>query len=197
MTFIKFCGMTREEDVEAACRLGVDAIGFVMWPRSPRYVNAARVASLVKMMSPHVTPVGVFVSPSDDEIVTARESGIRVIQLHGVDAPTVRGADVWMGTSLERGLDHLPNDMTIVLDVHDPERHGGTGQTIDWTRAAAIAATRRVMLAGGLTAANVGPAIRQVKPFGVDVASGIENRPGLKSAPAMEAFVTAVREADQ
>ena len=85
----------------------------------------------------------------------------------------------------------------IVLDAHDPVRHGGTGRTIDWQRAARVAATRRVLLAGGLTAANVGEAIRTVRPYGVDVASGIEQQPGIKDAQAMQAFVTAVRTADE
>ena len=84
----------------------------------------------------------------------------------------------------------------IVLDAHDPVRHGGTGRTINWTRAAQVAAARRILLAGGLNPANVGEAIRQVRPFGVDVASGIEQRPGIKDAQAMQAFVTAVREAE-
>jgi phosphoribosylanthranilate isomerase len=87
--------------------------------------------------------------------------------------------------------------MLLLLDVHDPERHGGTGRTIDWARAAAIAAARRVLLAGGLTSGNVADAIRQVRPYGVDVASGIEDRPGIKNAGAMKAFMAAVREADQ
>jgi phosphoribosylanthranilate isomerase len=85
----------------------------------------------------------------------------------------------------------------IVLDAHDPVRHGGTGRTIDWNRAARIAAARRVLLAGGLTPANVAAAIRQVRPYGVDVASGIEDRPGIKDPELMRAFVRAVRQADE
>jgi phosphoribosylanthranilate isomerase len=196
MTFVKFCGMTRPDDVRLACALGVNALGFVMWPRSPRYVNAARVAELVTAMRPDVTPVGVLVAPSQDEIEAARTAGVRVLQIHG-NPSSVPDGDVWLARSVDDDVDGVAPQLTIVLDAHDPERHGGTGQTIDWQRAAVIAARRRVLLAGGLTPDNVGRAIRQVRPHGVDVASGIEERPGIKSARAMTAFVTAVREASE
>ena len=196
MTFIKFCGMTREADVQVACGLGVDALGFVMWPKSPRYVNASRVQELLTAMPPAITPVGVLVTPTDDEIDAARAAGVRVVQIHGNPASLPDG-DVWIARSVDDDVDGFPLHFTIVLDAHDPERHGGTGQTIDWERAAAIAARRRVLLAGGLTPHNVASAIRQVRPHGVDVASGIEDRPGIKSAEAMTAFVNAVREASE
>ena len=203
MTLIKFCGMTREDDVRAACDLDVDALGFVMWRQSPRYVDARRVASLIKTMRPEVTPVGVFVSPTTDDVVAAGEAGIRIAQIHGpwnpgTVEPWMPGTlELWRATSLEGDLDALPRGVTVVLDAHDPVRHGGTGRTIDWVRAATVAAHRRVVLAGGLTPDNVSEAIRQVKPFGVDVASGVEEGPGIKNVAAMKAFVMAAREADQ
>ena len=196
MTLIKFCGMTREDDVRMACDMGVGALGFVMWPKSPRYVAPERVAVLVKAMAADVLPVGVFVSPADEDLARARDAGVRVLQMHGERRDTA-SADVWVAASLEGALDEVAADATLVLDAHDPVRHGGTGRTIDWARAATIATRRRVLLAGGLTPQNVRDAIRQVKPYGVDVASGIEERPGVKSAAAMKAFVAAVREADQ
>ena len=200
MTFIKFCGMTRVEDVAAACELGIDAVGFVLWPKSPRHVQMRQLAPLIKMLPPTLTPVGVFVSPDDDDVRQAREAGVRVVQVHGDDGQRFEG-EVWLARSLDADVDTnlstiLP-EVTIVLDAHDPERHGGTGRTIDWARAAAVAARRKVLLAGGLTPANVGNAIDQVRPFGVDVASGIEDRPGVKNAQAMKAFVAAVREAER
>ena len=195
MTFIKFCGMTREADVDLACELGVQAVGFVLWAKSPRHVAASRLASLVRRVPTATVPVGVFVSPSDDEVRRARDAGVRVVQVHG-DGPAA-GADLWIARSVDADLQSIPDEVTLVLDTDDPVHHGGTGRTIDWTRAAAVAARRRVLLAGGLTPANVAEAIRQVRPYGVDVASGIEDRPGMKSAPAMRAFVAAVREADR
>ena len=198
MTFVKFCGMTRIEDVTLACALGVDAIGFVLWAKSPRGVGVNRVASLVRVLPPDVTPVGVFVAATEEEIRRATEAGIRVVQIHGGgDRGWVAPAPIWMATSTEVDLSSTPEDVTLLLDTQDPDRHGGSGRTINWDRAAEIAARRRVMLAGGLTPANVAQAIRQVRPYGVDVASGIEERPGVKNAQAMKAFIAAVREADQ
>jgi phosphoribosylanthranilate isomerase len=146
-----------------------------------------------------VTPVGVFVRPSADEIATAVAAGIQVVQVHGcaADPPTAARVPSWIAASLEDELDAIDPAMTVLLDAHDPEKHGGTGRTIDWERAAGVAAVRRVLLAGGLTPANVGEAIRRVRPFGVDVSSGIEQRPGVKDPEAMTAFVRAVREANR
>ena len=202
MTRIKLCGMTREDDVRAACALDIDALGFVLWPGSPRHVPIERVAPLLRLLPKAVLPVAVCVAPGAEEIRNAADAGFRVIQIHGVKD----GVDAtwpshvlerWIAGSVDDGFDAWPSDVTIVLDAHDPVRHGGTGRTIDWPRAAAIAATRRVILAGGLTASNVADALRQVRPYGVDVASGIEDRPGVKNLAAMQAFVAAVREAEQ
>jgi phosphoribosylanthranilate isomerase len=196
VTFIKFCGMTRAEDVATACALGVNAVGFVLWPASPRAVDRTRLAALIALLPPQVTPVGVFVSPGADDVQRARDAGVEVVQVHGDGGTPIGGGDVWVARTLDTDLDAVPLAQTVVLDAHDPVRHGGTGRTIDWARAATIAARRRVLLAGGLTPGNVGLAIRQVRPYGVDVASGIEDRPGIKNALAMTAFVAAVREAE-
>lgn len=202
MTFIKFCGMTREEDVAGAVVLGVDALGFVLWSGSPRHVDMKRATSLIGVLPAGITPVGVFVRPSRDDIARAVErAGIRVAQVHGTTDAALARVDcgVWFAATLD-GDDITPpvgEQYTVLLDAHDPARYGGTGRTIDWTRAARVAARRPVMLAGGLTAGNVAEAIRGVRPYGVDVASGIEERPGIKDAHAMRAFVAAVREADQ
>jgi phosphoribosylanthranilate isomerase len=205
MTFIKFCGMTREDDVLTACALGVNAIGFIMWPNSPRFVETTRVASLVRCADAAVIPVGVLVRPTRDELRAARDAGVRAVQIHGIAGDSAALAsvdssadvDVWIATSFEDQLDSLPRGRRVLLDAHDPVRHGGTGRTIDWHRSVAAAQGYELMLAGGLTPQNVALAIRTVRPFGVDVASGIEDRPGQKDPRAMTAFVAAVREADQ
>jgi phosphoribosylanthranilate isomerase len=200
MTAIKFCGMTREADLAIAADLGVDAVGFVLWPKSPRAIARDRLPALVKALSPSVTPVAVFVQPTEDDVEFALDNGVRALQIHGIGSQDVLTTIVptWIGARLEGDgiAPDLPQMIPIVLDAHDPVRHGGTGRTIDWERAARVAATRRVLLAGGLTPANVGDAIRTVRPYGVDVASGIEDRPGVKNAESMRAFVTAVRDAD-
>jgi len=154
------------------------------------------------MIAPHVIPVGVFVSPSSADITRAIEyGGIKVAQVHGTADAALAGAggDIWFAASLDGDQLAPPvaNGYTVLLDAHDPERHGGTGRTIDWTDAARVAARRPVILAGGLTPANVAEAVRRVRPYGVDVASGIETRPGVKDVRAMRAFVAAVREAEQ
>ena len=201
MTFIKFCGMTREDDLAAAAELGVDAVGFVLWPNSPRAIPPDRLPALVKALPPAVLPVAVFVQPTKAEVGFALDSGVRALQVHGVGAQDLLTTVVptWIGARLEGDgiAPDVPAMIPVVLDAHDPVRHGGTGRTIDWDRAARVAARRRVLLAGGLTPANVGDAVRTVRPYGVDVASGIEDRPGIKDAQAMRAFVTAVRQADQ
>lgn len=194
MTFVKFCGMTRSSDVQLACEFGVQAVGFVLWPKSPRHVPLAAVPSLVALLPQEVLPVGVFVNPTMDEIGRAIDAGVRVVQIHGGSgAPKEISTPVWIAVSVDADLETLPEDTTLLLDAFDPVRHGGTGRTIDWGRAAVMAAGRRVVLAGGLTAANVGEAIARVRPYGVDVASGVEERPGVKDARAMRAFVAAVR----
>ena len=201
MTFVKYCGLTEERDVALACELGAQAIGFVLWPQSPRFIAIGRAAALVRSLPSGTTPVGVFVKPTKGEIAAAIEAGMRVMQIHGVapgevatvEPPTER----WIAASVDTDLSPLPQHTTVLLDAGDQARYGGTGQTIDWAHAAEIATRRRVLLAGGLTPANVGAAIRQVRPFGVDVSSGIEVRPGIKDAHAMRAFMAAVREADQ
>jgi phosphoribosylanthranilate isomerase len=198
MTRIKFCGMTRHEDVEAAVALGVDAIGFVLWPGSPRAVSMAALRDLVKRIPDDVLPVGVFVRPGERDVEAARGAGIRAIQLHGVNGRPawLADIDVWIAASLtDDGYSPaIGDDCLLLLDAHDPERHGGTGVPIDWTRAARVAAARRIMLAGGLRPATVDEAIRAVRPYGVDVASGIEVRPGVKDPDAMRAFVARVRQ---
>lgn len=203
MTHIKFCGMTRADDVALAGELGVYAAGFVLWNGSPRGIDVLTAARLINRLPTAVMPVGVFVRPTREEIARAVEvAGIRVAQIHGADdlAPYGGGAwHLWMAASL--AADDLapvvPAGVTVLLDTHDPERQGGTGRVIDWEAAGRIAARRRVLLAGGLTPGNVGEAIRRVRPYGVDVSSGIEDRPGVKSIDAMRAFVTAVHAADR
>lgn len=197
MTAIKICGITREADAGLAVSLGANALGFVMWPGSPRHVPLARVRMIVAGLPPFVTPVGVFVDPTAGELADAADAGIRLAQVHGVLAassplPVLRA--VHLGDN-EDGLDIEVRPMvSVLLDANDPVRYGGTGKTVDWTRAAAVAARRRIVLAGGLTPLNVRDAIRTVKPYAVDVASGVEASPGIKDPAKLRAFVEAVKE---
>jgi len=200
MTAIKFCGITREEDLDVAIELGVDAVGFVLWPNSPRAISLDHAARLVRKLPSSIVPVGVFVRPTAEEIATSVDvTGIRVGQVHAVDdlsALADAPCELWAAIALTGSTISVPTGVTILLDAQDEERHGGTGTTIDWNAAGRIAATRRVMLAGGLTPQNVRNAIERARPYGVDVSSGIEERPGVKSAKLMRDFTRVVRSAD-
>jgi phosphoribosylanthranilate isomerase len=201
MTFIKFCGLTRREDVAVAAELGVDAVGFVFWPGSPRVIAMDDAAHLINLVPTSIAPVGLFVKPDREEIVRAVEAtGIRAAQVHGLtDVSTLSDlpCELWVATSLRDEAHVAPTDAPILLDAHDAQRYGGTGQTIDWEAAGVIAARRRVILAGGLAPDNVRVAIRLARPYGVDVSTGIEERPGIKSEKLMRAFAESVRREDR
>jgi phosphoribosylanthranilate isomerase len=198
----KVCGMTRLTDALHAVQHGATAVGFVFWPRSPRYIEPRRAAEIISELPDTVTAVGVFVNQPIDEIQrVAATSGITAIQLHGDEPPAYAkafGWPVWRAVTLDlvdETLDGWPLTATIVLDAHDPVRRGGTGQTIDWARAARVATERQVVLAGGLTPENVSDAIEAVRPFGVDVSSGVEEAPGVKDLEKVARFLERARAA--
>ena len=203
MTTIKICGLTREEDAALAVSLGVHALGFVLWPPNPRAIALADAARIARAWLPLVTSVAVMVEPTEAEAAEALRAGFSALQVHGaapawerIRALTPRAIRAASLRPDGDGIDvPVAADTTVLLDAHDPVRVGGSGRVIDWTRAAAVAAARPVILAGGLTPANVGEAIRVVRPYGVDVASGVEAAPGVKDATKMRAFVDAARSA--
>jgi phosphoribosylanthranilate isomerase len=200
VTSVKICGITRREDALEAARLGATFVGFVLWSGSPRSTSLENLTTIVEALPGDVTPVGVFVNPTVEEINAAAEAGIRVAQVHaGIDAdftgakvPVIRAVHLAGGDA--DGIEPALDDELILLDAHDPVKHGGTGKPIDWTRAAKVASSRRVILAGGLTPFNVRQAIEQVRPFAVDVASGVESAPGIKDHGMLRAFIAAVKE---
>jgi phosphoribosylanthranilate isomerase len=201
---VKICGICRVEDAEQAISLGASAVGFVFWPRSPRYIEPARARIIAASLPPHATVVGVFVDqPVDHVLEVARLVPLGAIQLHGretvddfagADQPLIKAVTVDQ-TFRVSAVDDLPAEVTVLLDAHDPVRRGGTGRTIDWTVAAAVARRRRTILSGGLNAANVGEAIGQVAPHMVDVSSGVESAPGRKDPEKLRAFFAAVNAA--
>ena len=201
MTAVKICGITRLEDAEAAVAFGANALGFVLWPQSPRQTSCETVQRIGAFLPPFVIKVGVFVNPSAGDISQAAASGIQLAQIHG-DVPAWPGGRppvpviraVHLGSDGPESIEPSVADATIVLDAHDPDRHGGTGQTVDWNRAALVARLRRVVLAGGLTPSNVAEAIETVRPYAVDVASGVETSPGVKDHELMRQFIAAAKE---
>ena len=199
---VKVCGLTRWEDADLAVRLGADAVGFVLWERSPRYVRAAVAGAIAVRLPPFVTRVGVVVDmPPAEAAAAAQEGGLDAIQLHG-DEPVVAYGSVprrlIKAVTIEREEDvadalALPADVTILVDALDRVHRGGTGRRANWTHAAAVARCRPIVLAGGLTAETVGEAIECVRPWAVDVSSGVEEAPGIKSARRLERFFQEVR----
>ena len=202
--FIKICGVTRLSDALHAAAHGADAIGFVFWPRSPRYIDPARAAGIIAALPAGVTAVGVFVNqPVDAVRDVVAKTGITVVQLHGDEPPDfagVVGCPVLRAIRVEQAETACaawPGDTMFLVDGSDPVRRGGTGVQADWPRAAAIARTRRVVLAGGLTAESVAEAIAAVRPFGVDVSSGVEDAPGVKNPDKVARFLANARAAFQ
>jgi len=199
MTAIKICGITRRQDAELAAELGAAFVGFVLWPKSPRAATLEVVRNIARSLENGVMPVGVFVDPSEREVEAAVDAGIRIAQIHGEPPSWTNGKPpvrTIRAVHLAAEGDAIePNiaDETVLLDAHDPVMHGGTGKTVDWARAAIIARSRHVILAGGLTPENVADAIAQVTPFAVDVSSGIESSPGIKDHARLRAFITAAR----
>jgi phosphoribosylanthranilate isomerase len=206
VTVVKICGITRVEDALDAATLGASAVGFVFWPGSSRAIGPADARTIVDALPPLVTPVGVFVDQPEDEVSQiASDVRLGAVQLHGKESPefcrrlrrpVIKAFGV--GASFdERLIDGYPLGITILLDAQDDVAHGGTGRLIDWARAARIAASRRVMLAGGLRPDNVEAAIARVRPFAIDVSSGVETSPGVKDRSKMRLLFDAVRRADR
>jgi phosphoribosylanthranilate isomerase len=198
--FIKVCGITRVSDALHAVEQGATALGFVLWPKSPRAVGVDRAAEIIAALPSHVMTVGVFVNEPIDSIRSAAERArLTAVQLHGdeppayadaLDWPVIRAVSV---DEIDLVAEAWPPDTPLLVDNIDPVRRGGTGGAIDWSRAAGVAKTRRVVLAGGLTPENVATAIRAVHPFGVDVSSGVESGPGVKDLDKVTQFVSNAR----
>jgi len=203
-TRIKICGLTREADVVAAVEAGADAIGFVFYEKSPRCVSVARAAELARQLPPFVTPVGLFVNASDAQVDAATSAiPTLLLQFHGDETPQacarparpyLRAARVMAGFDLLDFATRFAHAQAILLDAH-VDGYGGGGKVFDWSLIQS-AASLPVVLSGGLHAGNVIQGIRQLRPWAVDVSSGVESAKGIKDAEAIRRFCDAVREAD-
>jgi phosphoribosylanthranilate isomerase len=202
VTRVKICGIRRVEDALLAAELGASAVGFVFWPASPRFVEPECAARIVDALPPFVTSVGVFVDQTPAYVSeVARRLKLGAVQLHGrerldafADVPVhiIKAVAVGEDGAAEREIELLPSRVAVLLDAHDPIKRGGTGRTIEWTRAAAIARRRSVVLSGGLTADNVREAAATVRPGAIDVSSGVEAEPGVKDPAKLRAFFAAL-----
>ncbi|MEO5881563.1 MAG: phosphoribosylanthranilate isomerase [Caldimonas sp.] len=203
-TRIKICGVSRPEDVDAAVDAGADAIGFVFHPGSPRHLTLAQAEALAMALPPYVTPVGLFVN-ADPATIAAAVAAIPalVLQFHGDETPaqcTAAGRPYLRVARMAPGFDLLDfarrfgEAQGLLLDAH-VEAFGGSGKVFDWSLIPR-GVPHRLVLSGGLHAGNVGSGIRELRPWAVDVSSGVESARGVKDAAAIHAFCDAVREAD-
>ncbi|GAA0762461.1 phosphoribosylanthranilate isomerase [Ideonella azotifigens] len=204
MTRIKICGLTREADVDDAVAAGADAVGLVLYAKSPRAVTAARAGELARRLPPFVTPVLLFVNASAQEVRAGLEEvPMALLQFHGDELaddcasfgrPFLRAARMAPGFDLLDFAARHPQAAALLLDAH-VEGYGGGGKAFDWSLIPANV-PRPLVLSGGLNPANVIDGILHVRPWAVDVSSGVEAAKGIKDAALMHRFCEAVREAD-
>lgn len=205
-TRVKFCGLTRDEDVAAAVAAGVDAIGLVFHAPSPRAVDIEQAARLALRVPAFVTLVGLFVDAPPERIdAVLRRVPLQVLQFHGQEPPAdcarfgrpwIKALAVRPGMDVTAAAARYGDAAGVLLDTFDPAVAGGSGRRFDWDLVPASLAPR-VILAGGLDAGNVAEAITRVRPFAVDVSGGIEAARGIKDATKMTHFMQGVRDGDQ
>ncbi len=211
---VKICGIARAADAESAVEAGADALGFVLWEGSPRFVSAEWVGAVSRDLPPYVSRVGVFVNePRESLLSKMREARLLTAQLHGDESPDYcrdLGVDWYRTFHLEQESDAASvceriaafDARVFMLDTRAGSMPGGTGRTFDWKAAAKVSlrsagisggAARRLILAGGLSPENVAEAIRRVRPWAVDVSTGVESAPAKKDPVRVREFMAAVR----
>jgi len=204
MVRVKICGITSPADALAAIDAGANLLGFNFYKKSPRYITEADAAKIRRRIPARVQTVGIFVNaPPADVAELCRSLKLDLAQLHGDESPetvadVARTIPVIKAFRLEpefplSTLDEYPEAFAYLFDAAKTDQYGGTGRTTEWDVARRAALTRRIILAGGLKVGNVGEAVRIVRPYAVDVASGVESKPGKKDHARMRDFVQAVR----
>lgn len=204
-TRVKICGITRPEDAQAAAAEGADAIGLVFYRPSPRYVSPKQARDIAVQTPPFVATVGVFVNPSREEVEQVISTcGVTLLQFHGDESPDfcssfprpyIKAARIRPGLDLIKYLSPYSAARAWMLDAFHGDLWGGTGGAFDWSLVPGRMA-RPVILSGGLTTHNVADAIRRVRPYAVDVSSGVEASKGIKDAVRIAAFIGAVKHED-
>jgi phosphoribosylanthranilate isomerase len=204
MTRIKVCGITNLNDAFLALDLGADALGFIFYRYSKRYISAEDALGIISKLPPFVTTVGVFVNQGVEELKSMkRKTGFDLFQLHGDEEPDYCRE---LGNSVIKAIrvnDRISQDdvdsfpvQALLFDAYSTADFGGTGRSFNWELLKGIALSKSVILSGGLTPENVAEAIHIVNPYAVDVSSGVEDYPGKKNPVKLKAFIEAVRNGD-
>lgn len=195
---VKICGITRNEDMQAACEAGADALGFVFYAKSPRNLDVAQAADLVHALPPFVQSVGLFVN-AEPEFVRGvlKAVPLDLLQFHGDESPDycrqferpyLKAVRVKPGVDLLKYALDFSDARALLLDAYVPGMPGGTGERFDWSLIPSVL-PKRIVLSGGLDADNVAEAVSAVSPWAVDVSSGVEAAPGIKDADKVTAFI--------
>ncbi len=205
MLRIKICGITRLHDARRACDLGADAVGFIFYKKSPRYITMEKASAISEQLPDHVARVGVFVNTSKDDILTyIAQVKLNAVQFHGdydiseleqFDPKHVIGVARVSETFHSEELEKFQGRAAaILLDTHKKNLYGGTGETFDWQAASDAKIYGRIILAGGLNPDNVRQAVETVSPYGIDVSSGVEVEPGKKDSAKLERLFYRVKD---
>jgi phosphoribosylanthranilate isomerase len=199
---IKICGITNLDDAMAAVDYGADALGFVFFKQSPRYIPCKKAVAIIEKLPPCLTTVGVFVNEDPEQIEkVAAMTGIDVVQLHGNEPPEkivfsrriIKAIRVKSLESLDPLIYFKDWVSAFLLDTYTPDIFGGTGRIFNWDIAVEAKQFGRIILAGGLTPDNIAEAVRWVRPYGVDVSSGVESEKGKKDYKKLELFIERAR----
>ena len=204
-TRIKICGIREAAHARVAFEAGADAIGFVFYRESPRYIDPAAAAAIIATLPPFVTAVGLFVDETEATVATVlKQAPLDLLQFQGGESPDfcsrfgkpfVRAVRMEEGADLIEYAHRFSRARALLLDAHVPGERGGTGRTFDWERVPRQAPIP-LILSGGLTAQNVGQAVREVRPWAVDVSSGVERSRGVKDPEKIVEFIRSVRRED-
>src|SRR6267378_4050905 len=208
MIRVKICGITNASDALAAIEAGANLLGFNFYEKSPRYIAEIEAAKIRPQLPRKVEAVGIFVNASAADVTAlCKLLKLNAAQLHGDETPETvaevcRTVPVWKAFRVEpdfhlRTLDEYPEAFAFLFDAAHTGEYGGTGRTTDWDVARRAAAGHRIILAGGLNAENVAAAVRIVRPYGIDVASGVESKPGKKDHGRLREFIQEVRRGEK
>ena len=203
MTKIKICGITNIEDAFLAIDSGADALGFVFYRGSKRYIDPENANNIISNLPPFITTVGIFVNQGLDEIIHTQEiTGFDIVQLHGDEPPDFcrNFSSVIKAIRVKENIDPILIESypvkAVLFDTFSEESYGGTGRSFVWDALKDLNTSKKIILSGGLTPENVFQAVRMVHPYAVDVSTGVEDYPGKKNPEKVKKFIEAVRNED-